>query len=300
VTLIHEHLLHRISLSSGRPDNECTDREMIVEELLRYKAGGGGAVCDATPAGLGRDPQGLREVSLRSGVKIVSGIGLYLVKDFPEEVRDLPPDGLAGYLVREAEGADTGIPAGLIGEIATHNEDHADWRRYRLTEREEDLFTAAAMAQKRTGLCVSTHASLGRGGMAQARTLLKGGAEPTRVIIGHCDAQWSSDPERDMEYYLRLLAEGVLIAFDMFGWEELMPDEERCRRVGMLVREGHSDRLVLSTDTCRRSQLHRQGGRGFDFLFRSILPGLSRAGVDERDLRQMTVLNPARILSRTD
>jgi phosphotriesterase-related protein len=77
-----------------------------------------------------------------------------------------------------------------------------------------------------------------------------------------------------------------------------MPDAERCRRIAILVREGYSERMVLSTDTCRRSQLHRMGGRGFDYLFRSIIPDLLQAGVSEQDIRQMTVGNPARILSR--
>jgi predicted metal-dependent phosphotriesterase family hydrolase len=298
VTLAHEHVLHQISLSSGKPDNTCVDREIMVEELLRFKAAGGGAVCDVTPAGLGRDPAGLREISKRSGVTIVSGMGLYTVETLPEAVKGLPQKKLADYLVGQAEGEGTGIRAGLIGEIASHNENHSDRQKYRLTEREEEIFLAVAEAQRRTGLCVSTHASLGRGGPAQVQALLKGGADPKRVIIGHCDAQSHPEPDKDMDYYHRLLEEGVMLSFDLFGWEGLMPDETRCRRIGALAAQGFSDRILISTDTCRCSQLHRFGGRGFDYLFHSVIPRFLQAGTSEATIRQMTVLNPARMLAR--
>jgi predicted metal-dependent phosphotriesterase family hydrolase len=267
VTLFHEHILHQISISSGKPDNTCVDRDVIVDELLRFRAAGGGTICDVTPAGLGRDPDGLRQVSQRSGVKIISGFGLYLEKDFPEEARNLSQKKLTDYIVRQVDGESTNIRAGLIGEIASHNENHSDWRKYQLTRREDEIFRAVADAQKRTGLSISTHASMGRAGVAQVQSLLNAGANPERVIIGHCDAQSHEDVEIDLDYYHRLLKEGVMLSFDLFGWEELMPDKERCRRIGLLVREGFLERILISTDTCRCSQLHRFGGRGFDYLF---------------------------------
>jgi phosphotriesterase-related protein len=300
MTLMHEHVLHQVSCSSGRPDNTCTEQDLVIEELRRFKAAGGDAICDLTPVGLGRDPEGLREVSRQSGVKIISGLGLYLEKDFPEDVRSLSEPKLTDYIVQQAEGGVTGIPAGIIGEIASHHEDHGDWRRYRLTAREEEIFGAVAKAQKRTRLSISTHASTGRAGVAQVQALLRGGADPQRVIVGHCDAQWHVAVEKDLDYYCCLLGEGVTLSFDLFGWEDLMPDEERCRRVELLAKEGFSDRILLSTDTCRRSQLHRFGGRGFDYLFYSIIPGLRRAGVSDEEIQRMLVHNPRRMLTTTN
>ena len=59
-----------------------------------------------------------------------------------------------------------------------------------------------------------------------------------------------------------------------------------------------ADRVLLSTDTCRKTQLHHYGGRGFDFLPNVVLPGLRRLGVSEDQIEQMTVTNPARLLAR--
>lgn len=296
VILFHEHILHQISLSSGKLDNIYTDIDMMTDELLRFKEAGGDVICDVTPAGLGRDTEGLRRVSQQSGVKIISGLGLYFESDFPQEARNLSQQKLADYIVRQVEGKPSGIRAGLIGEIASHNESHSDWRRYRLTQRENEIFRSVADAQKRTGLSISTHASIGRAGVAQVKSLLNAGANPQRMIIGHCDAQSHEDVEMDLDYYYRLLKEGVMLSFDLFGWEELMPDKERCRRIGFIVKEGFLDRILLSMDTCRRSQLHRFGGRGFDYLFNSIIPGLLQEGISKEEIQQIISSNPARML----
>lgn len=297
VTLMHEHVIHRISNYSHKSDNTCIDVDLAAEELILFREKGGGTVCDVTPMGVGRDPLALREVSEKSGVHIVSAVGLYDPCTYPDGVRGAAREQIADFLVREAEGGESRVPAGFLGEVYSHNEDHSDWKRYQLTEEEVRVFRAFADAQRRTGLFISTHASIGRHGVAQLRALVDAGADAQRVIIGHCDAQGHDDINIDLEYFHLLLAEGACLEFDMFGWEELLPDARRSERVAALVKEGHTHRIFLSMDTCRLSQLHRFNGRGFDYLFTSVLPGLRAAGVQESEIDQMTVANPARMLS---
>ena len=87
VTLMHEHVIHRISNYSHKNDNTCVDVDLAAEELMIFRDKGGGTVCDVTPIGVGRDPLALREVSERSGVHIVSAVGLYDPCTYPEEIR---------------------------------------------------------------------------------------------------------------------------------------------------------------------------------------------------------------------
>ena len=292
LVLPHEHLIHSISVHSGRADNACLDVELAAAECRRFREAGGGAICDVTPLGLGRDLTALRAVSEASGVPVISALGLYDTWTQPDEVRGRPARVVADYLERGAEGC------GLIGEIASHNESgHADWRRYAFYASERDLFAGAAQAQRRTGLAVTTHASLGRGGVAQARLLIDSGADPARVIIGHCDAHLHDDESLDLDYYEALLSLGVYLEFDLFGWEELAPDALRARRIATLCAAGNAGRLLISTDTCRRSQLHACGGRGFDYLFTSVIPALRAAGVRQVHIDTMTRANPARLLT---
>ena len=40
-TLPHEHVIHRASIHSGKPDNTCVDRNLMVEELKIFRKAGG-------------------------------------------------------------------------------------------------------------------------------------------------------------------------------------------------------------------------------------------------------------------
>lgn len=297
VTLPHEHVIHSICVQSGNPDNRFDDVELMAAELGRFKAAGGDTVWEMTTVGIGRNPAALREVSSASGVRIISGFGLYQESVLPTGVIDMNVEELTRFLANGIEDTDLGIRAGVIGEIASHNDEHADFRAYTLNEFEKRLFCAAAGAQKRTGLCISTHASIGRGGVAQVRVLADAGADLSRVVVGHCDAHYHEDLNADMDYYHTLLNEGVAVEFDLFGWEELMPDEQRYRRLAHLVDEGYAGQLLISTDTCRLSHLSRSGGRGYDHLFTSIIPELRDRGVEDKQINEITVLNPRRLLS---
>ncbi len=84
----------------------------------------------------------------------------------------------------------------------------------------------------------------------------------------------------------------------MIGWTELAPDEIRARRIAALVALGYGSQLLLSTDTCRLSQLHKNRGRGFDYLWSSFLPRLREIGVTGSQIDAMLVEAPNTLLVR--
>jgi phosphotriesterase-related protein len=230
-------------------------------------------------------------------VQIVSGVSFYVENTYPAWVRGATVGQIADYFVREIEEGRDGVRAGLIGELTSHNEARPEPAAYRLTDMESRVFRAAAQAQRRTGVAITTHASLGRGGHAQLDVLERVGADLSRVAIGHCDAHWHEDPERDLDYYLPILKRGAYCSFDMIGWDEFMPDELRAQRIAALVELGYSRQIVLGSDTCRRSQLHANGGRGLDYLWTSFLPRLRALGVSDHDIHTMLVDAPATLLA---
>jgi len=296
-TSVHEHLYCDISVHSGREDNILTDVPLMVDELAYLRRAGGRTVADVTPEGLGRNPAMLKAISEGSGVQVVSGIAFYTEETYPAWVRGSTETQVADYFVREIEEGRDGVRAGLIGELASHNEERPAPAAYRLTEAESHVFRAAAQAQRRTGVAITTHASLGRGGHAQLAVLERAGADLGRVAIGHCDAHWHADPDRDLDYYLPILERGAFCSFDLIGWSELTPDEIRAERIAALVRLGYARQIVLGSDTCRRSQLRANGGRGLDFLWTSFLPRLAALGVTESDIGSMLVDAPRRLLA---
>ncbi len=296
-TSVHEHLYCDLSVQSGRADNVVTDVDVMVGELAHVRRVGAATVVDVTPEGLGRNPAALKQMSVTSGVQVVSGVALYTEDTYPAWVRGASETEIADYLVREIDDGCDGVRAGLIGELASHNGQRPEPDTYRLTDAEARVFRAAAQAQRRTGVAVTTHASLGRGGLAQLRELERAGADPTRIAIGHCDAHWHEDPEADLEYYLPILERGAFCSFDMIGWTEIAPDQVRAERLATLARLGYADQIVLGSDTCRRSQLRANGGRGLDFLWTSFVPRLVALGVAEADIRAMLVHAPRRLLA---
>jgi phosphotriesterase-related protein len=65
----------------------------------------------------------------------------------------------------------------------------------------------------------------------------------------------------------------------------------------MLVKLGYASKVTLSTDTCRLSHLRRNGGRGFDYLWKSFLPRLRQRGVNENEIHSMLVDAPRTVLA---
>jgi predicted metal-dependent phosphotriesterase family hydrolase len=296
--LAHEHLYCDISPHSKRPDNRVQDTGLIASELDFFRQAGGRSVVELTVDGIGRDAPKLREISERSGTTIISGIAFYQEECYPEWVRRSNPQQIADYLIRHLEVGDQGVRAGLIGELTSHNEPEPNAANYQLRDVERNVFVGAARAQIATGVAISTHASLGRAGHAQLNLLEKEGVDLRRVAIGHCDTHWHHDPDRDLEYYLPILERGAFCEFDLIGWSELMPDEVRAERIAALVRLGYSRKILLSTDTCRLSQMHRNGGRGFDYLWTSFLPRLRQLGVTDAEINSMIVDAPRELLTR--
>jgi phosphotriesterase-related protein len=297
-TLAHEHLYCDISGFSGKADNRVTDSGQVAEDLAWFLQAGGRSIIEVTPEGIGRDPGRLREISLSSGVQVVSGIAFYDQATYPVWVAAASREQIADYFVRQIEVGQDGARAGVIGELVSHNEPAPDPRGYRLHEPERRVFEAAALAQRRTGVAITTHAALGRAGHAQLDVLERAGADLARVIIGHCDAHWHADPAQDLDYYLPILARGSLCQFDLIGWRELAPDDVRADRVAALIEMGYARQLLLSTDTCRLSQLRGNGGRGFDYLWTSFLPRLRERGVSEAQIQTLLVDNPRRVFAR--
>src|SRR5207249_1779369 len=78
----------------------------------------------------------------------------------------------------------SGVKAGLI-KVATGPG--------RISPYEAMALDAAARAQARTGVPITTHTDRGTMGPEQAARLIASGADPAKVIIGHMDGNLSLD-----------------------------------------------------------------------------------------------------------
>ncbi|MER6807974.1 phosphotriesterase-related protein [Spirillospora sp. NPDC000708] len=274
--------------------DHCTldDDAAMLSDLRAFAATGGGTVVDVTPGGLGRDPEALRSLAERSGLRIVMGSGWYLEQYHPAHLADAGEERMAAELVAEfAGGADgTGIRPGVIGEIGVSPD---------FTPAEQVALRAAARAQRETGVPLYVHLP---GWQRRAHEVLDivldgYGVPPGAVVLCHMDPSGG-----DVGYQLSVADRGVWLEFDMIGMPFLYPGEgqspapdETARAVAGLIARGHGGRLLLSHDVFLKSMLTTYGGNGFQYVPLLFARRLAALGVAPETVDGLLRGNPARL-----
>ena len=294
-TLPHEHTKVSLWHIQGRWDywELIGEEPRIVEELGAYAAAGGRALVDLTLDGIGRDLPRLARISEATKLHIIGGSGWYRTAYYPPEARidHRTTDDLANEIVREftdgVPGPNGPVRPGIIGEIGTDK----PW----VTAQEERVFRAAGRAAKRTGAAVTTHAVQSDVGLAQLTILEDEGLDPARIVIGHCD----SYPR--IEHWREIVRRGATVEADFLGMSftplERAGEPKVIELLKHLIDDGFVKQIMLSQDVCHDSQLLSYGGNGYTYLQKTFLPRLLAAGVDAAAIEQITVKNPARILT---
>jgi phosphotriesterase-related protein len=331
VTLMHEHLLLDIDWPGLWPDASAwpdlvdvpvgietlgvlrrdpfalrdnarlDDVGLAVEEAARFRAAGGRTIVEVTSTGIHPDPAGLREIARATGLNVVAGCGWYVGPSHPAELAAADPGALARRLVADlTEGiGDSGVRAGVIGEVGTFNP-------IRPTERTSLL--AAARAHRETGAAISVHLSSRDGGnVRQVVELLSSeGVDPRRVALGHIDL----GIDQEDRYFA--VDNGYNVQFDTFGHEHYYSvhpgayayiwrdprDFERVAWIEDLVRRGYVEHVLLSQDICVKTMLRRYGGFGYDHLLTNVVPMMrERSTITDGQIQVMLAANPARVLA---
>ena len=107
---------HRLNLRL----NDADAGEAIMEEMVEYKAAGGGSVVDCTIQGIERNVQFLRQVNEKTGVNVIAGTGYYTAVFQNAALLDLSVEQLADVMRSEIVDGCIDAPdirCGIIGEI---------------------------------------------------------------------------------------------------------------------------------------------------------------------------------------
>ena len=269
--------------------------DLIASELGSMREDGGSTVVELSCGGLHPDPEGLVELSRRSGVHVVMGCGWYVDEYQDPANADRSVTSFADEMIAAvSEGAfGTQVRAGVIGEIGCQ----APW-----TALERRVMEAAAIAMRETGAALSIHPGRDADQPQEVMDVLGGlGADASRVVMSHIDRTIFDD-----ERLFRLADTGVLLEFDLFGmettyykWADIdMPnDGARVAALRRLKARGHLEQILISQDICYRSRLTRFGGHGYGHVFRNVVPLLLRRGFDTADVDQILVETPRRVLT---
>jgi len=270
------------------------DVTLATRELGYFFEQGGGTVIDMTNIGMGRNPEGLKEISHVTGLHIITSTGFYVEDMHPEFVREAGIEKLADLMIEElTEGINsTTIKAGMIGEIGTSTI---------LTDQEEKVLRAAARAQRETDAPMNIHLATmkGREGPKVLNILEKEGVNLNRVVLSHMDFVCD-----DFSHLSKLARRGVFLEFDSFGAnfivenQNFIPpnDEEKVKALKHLIDDGFKEQLLISQDVCFKIQLKAFGGPGYDHIVRHVLPFMDKEGIDNETIRTIMINNPQRLL----
>lgn len=286
VTYMHEHVI-------THPPASVTDRDLAMEsiaaatrELSHFYQAGGRALVEMTPRDYGRDPLALREISAATGVHIICTTGWLKDKFCHSWVEERTVEALADEMIREiTEGIDdTGVCAGVIKAASSLDA---------ITPAEEKVFRAAARAHRATGALITTHTEKGTMALEQIELLRSEGVAPERILIGHLDHK----PELD--YWRAVAQTGANLGIDQIGKEKYLPDSRRIELILAMAAEGYAAQLCLAGDLARASYWPAYGGwggPGLTYILWRFLPWLRERGLDARQIEQMIVTTPARLL----
>ena len=107
------------------------------------------------------------------------------------------------------------------------------------------------------------------------------------------------------DYHLAIVERGAYAIFDGMGsmtWLGAAPDmhaiETRSvNHIVRLVRSGHVERILLSHDIARKSQLRAYGGNGYGYLLRTFVPRPREAGLTSAEIDTIIREKSRRLLS---
>lgn len=284
ITYIHEHMTIDLSGVKNNIDCKLNDFEKTKKELLRLKELGVTRIVDVTNMGMGRNVEFITRLEKETGIEILMSTGYYKEPFFPKEVEKLSIEKLEEKLINDIKiGIDgTNKKATFIGEIGTGFE--------KMTSLEEKVFIVASRVQKKIGVYISTHTSLGKLGHEQLDIIEKNGGNLEKVILGHTDLS------KDIHYIETLLKRGVYISFDTIGKINYLSEEKRIEYIKYLCDRGWENKILLSVDLTRQSHLKENGGIGYSYLLEEFVPKLLENGVELEKIEKFLVENPKKIL----
>lgn len=295
--LLHEHIscvspaFLRAFGSMWLDERQLSDISSETLMLLNQRYGVGLFV-DGTPMDLGRNVRLLREVSEKSGVKIVASSGFYHYGS--PELSGNSPSEIAKWIVKECkDGIDgTDIKPGIL-KCATGGAEISRDNLKRLS--------VMGIVQSETGLALYVHCEHSADvAHRQIDILVENGVDPKRIVIGHTSLR------PDFDYLSGILDRGVYICVDQC----------HCRRdnVGViadtLVRlcdGGYADRIILSNDYCIHNDFCKREENGmayapsyhadaYGFVFEWLSKAYLDASGDESLFAAMLSKNPLDVL----
>lgn len=301
VTNAHDHLIRTggMEVQLHGEEMRLPSVDKAVQEANSFLAAGGKTIIEMNPIGLGRDINKLLEVNARvPALHIVVTTGFHygeMYDNVTHWVNLYSVNEVADLLIAEIE---EGIDIyDYVGPIVRRSTSKAGCIKIgtgygKITPFEDKFMQAAAIAQRETGVPINTHTQQGTMATEQAQLLIKYGAAPEKIAIGH--VQRNPDPW----YHKKIAGLGVSLMYDGGYRVKYWPDSDRVMLIRTLVEAGYQKQILLGGDAGKQSyQKAYGGGVGIDYDIAVFCPRMVEEGVPDDVIQDIFVNNPARFFS---
>ncbi|CAM3392975.1 phosphotriesterase family protein [Pseudostreptobacillus hongkongensis] len=284
-TLMHEHMFIDLSGVKNNLDCRLDCLDETINEMKKLYSKGVRNITEVTNMGMGRDVNYIKKISQESGINFICATGYYKEPFLPDYVKDTTVDELAEIMIKDIEiGIDgSDVKAQIIGEIGTSKNE--------MTDLEKKVFLSAIKAHKKTGVPITTHTTLGTYGLDQIEFFEENGVDLNKVVIGHVDLSG------DIDYVLSILKKGAYVEFDTIGKNNYLSDDIRVDMLKVIEEKGYIDRVFLSLDITRKSNMEYMGGIGYSYIFDIFIPKLLEKGLSKESIDKMLYHNPRRFFN---
>ncbi|QXI30906.1 hypothetical protein [Pseudomonas vanderleydeniana] len=300
-------------------DQFVLDKDMMLGELRDFATLGGKSILDCSPTYERGSPVTVRQMSEETGVNIIMSTGINSHVLLPAKYKKMNVSELAGFFEKEMFVGidDTNVCCGHIKLLA-----ESEQFGVKATEDVPLLhgLEAAAGVSRNTGVPVTVHAYLLGTEVLKAflETAMTFGMPKDRMILAHFSTALAPmdfrtlmhnpktlSPNLDIGYWA--MDRGFILSFDLFGsgyaWrdtrEGLAPtyDPLSLAAIYQYVKAGYGDRIVMGTDLWMRNSARKYGGPGIAQLLNHIVPILLENGLTQKDIDQILIKTPARMLA---
>ncbi|WP_285572744.1 MULTISPECIES: phosphotriesterase [unclassified Streptomyces] len=272
--------------------------ETLAAKLTDFRTHGGGTIVDSTGMFHGRDLRLYEALSRATGVHIVASTG-----QGPEEL-------LGGYFLTPQTNPPTPWPAekfadlftqevtegmvvprverrGAAGLVATVSTPEG------MTATDESLLRGAARTALGTGVAVSVR--YGSEALHDLGVALDEKLPADRVVVAGLDREDAVAAGAPQEVARR----GAYVALDHVGVqdEDHVSDAERAALVAGLVRDGHGNRVLLSSSSTGVAKGHAGNDLPYSYILTTFVPLLKAQGLSDEDVQRILVDNPRDLLS---
>ena len=276
----------------GAPDAPVLNGEAaITQELIQYRAAGGGAIVDCQPGGCGRNGRILRQIAQNSQVHLIACTGLHRRIYYPPDAAlwQMNAEAAADLFVTElttslAETAvdEQPVRAGFIkiaGEAT-------------LAQTPHHLLEAAAAACHTTGCAIEMHTEKGAAVEDFLQFFVDRDVAPQRLIFCHVDKR------PDFAFHQAIAQSGAMLEYDTFFRPKYNPEQNVWPLLEKMVEAGLAEQIALATDMADSGMWQQLGGQpGMTAFLTQIQLRLAQMEPDEKTIKQLMGGNIVRRLA---